>query len=84
MHADRLAKVVVARRYRSLEIGQAFLVRLPWMEPGRRQADDSTWFYTSYALTISVELGLDRTFSASWSPEKLVNFFLRLWAVTCC
>lgn len=48
------------KRYRSVEIVLAFLVNVPWMHPGEHSADDDTGFYISTALSIALDLALNK------------------------
>ncbi|KAI5481613.1 hypothetical protein MNV49_002839 [Pseudohyphozyma bogoriensis] len=72
LHTERLARLVVERRWKSLEIGQGFLVWMPWIPPGNKVTDDTSWFYTSYNFTMATELGLDKPISAQWPLERQV------------
>ncbi|KAK5945306.1 hypothetical protein PMZ80_002510 [Knufia obscura] len=60
-HCKLLVQRIVAGGYRSLEIVLAFMVNVPWMQPGKNWAmDDQTCFYLSTAMTIAIDLSLNR------------------------
>ncbi|KAF2120295.1 hypothetical protein BDV96DRAFT_595848 [Lophiotrema nucula] len=73
LHRNFLAQQVVARRFRSVEIVLAFMVNVPWMHPGAHAADDDTGLYISMALSIALDLSLNKiiTPSASFDQELL-------------
>lgn len=59
-HRTELARKVLANRNRSVEIVLAFMVNVPWMKPARHWADDETCAYLSMALTIALDLQLNK------------------------
>ncbi|KAI9686297.1 MAG: hypothetical protein M1820_010671 [Bogoriella megaspora] len=59
-HSKFLANRVMTQRYRSVEIVLAFMVNVPWMQPGEQSADDETCLYLATALTIALDLSLDK------------------------
>ena len=59
-HRSDLARKVLANRNRSVEIVLAFMVNVPWMKPARHWADDETCAYLSMALTIALDLQLNK------------------------
>jgi hypothetical protein len=59
-HCSHLARYVVEKRCRSVEIVLAYLINIPWMPPGEHAADDETCLYISIALTIAIDLNLDK------------------------
>jgi hypothetical protein len=59
-HRDRLAQRIVFRRHRSVEVVLAFLVNIPWMSPGEHWADDETCAFLSMALTLALDLQLNK------------------------
>jgi hypothetical protein len=71
VHRDWLAEQVISRRLRSVEIILAFMVNIPWMHPGQHAADDDTGLYISYALSIALDLSLNKIITPSLflSPE---------------
>lgn len=59
-HCKNLAQSVMVHRYRSPEIVLAFMVNVPWMAPGKHWADDETCSYMGAALTIAVDISLNK------------------------
>ena len=47
-------------RNRSPEIVLAFMVNIPWMAPGKHWADDETCSYMASALTIAMDISLNK------------------------
>lgn len=60
LHRQYLAQQVIARRFRSVEIVLAFMVNVPWMHPGAHASDDDTGFCISAALSIALDLSLNK------------------------
>lgn len=60
LHNKSLAQRVIARKCRSIEIVLAFLVNVPWMHPGNHSADDDTGLYIAIALSIALDLSLNK------------------------
>jgi hypothetical protein len=59
-HCRTLAMRAIERRNRSPEIVLAFMVNIPWMTPGRHWADDQTCVYLAMALTVAMDLWLNK------------------------
>lgn len=59
-HRNFLAQKVAQNKNRSVEIVLAFLVNIPWMVPAKHWADDETCAYLSMALTIALDLQLNK------------------------
>ncbi|RFU26097.1 hypothetical protein B7463_g10243, partial [Scytalidium lignicola] len=59
-HCRFLAHHVMSNRYRSPEIVLGFMVNIPWMSPGKHWADDETCSYMAMALTVAVDLSLNK------------------------
>lgn len=59
-HCKHLAQNVVAKRHRSPEIVLAFMVNIPWMAPGDHWSDDGTCSYMALALTIAMDISLNK------------------------
>jgi hypothetical protein len=59
-HCKYLATYVMANRNRSTEIVLAFMLNVPWMSPGKHWSDDETCTYMAMALTIAVDVSLDK------------------------
>ena len=60
-HCKLLVQRITGGGYRSLEIVLAFMANVPWMQPGRNWAmDDQTCFYLSTAMTIAIDLSLNK------------------------
>ncbi|KAJ5537892.1 hypothetical protein N7494_007371 [Penicillium frequentans] len=66
-HCKWLAKQVMAQRYRSVEIVLAFMVNVPWMAPEERLGDDDTCSYIAMALTVALDLSLNKIVTPSSS-----------------
>jgi hypothetical protein len=60
LHRTYLAKQIISKRLRSVEIVLAFLVAIPWMHPGTHSSDDDTGLYISVALSIALDLSLNK------------------------
>ncbi|KAI0804282.1 hypothetical protein GGR55DRAFT_691136 [Xylaria sp. FL0064] len=67
-HRQKLADIVMTKRYKSVEIVLAFMVNIPWIPAGEHWADDETSTYMSMALSIAVDLYLNKIILPS-SPE---------------
>lgn len=73
VHRKFMAEQVIARRFRSVEIVIAFMVNVPWMHPGVNAGDDDTGLYMSTALSIALDLSLNKTIvpSSCFDQETL-------------
>ncbi|KAI1172016.1 hypothetical protein F4777DRAFT_26056 [Nemania sp. FL0916] len=67
-HRQKLADLVMTKRYKSVEIILAFMVNIPWIPAGGHWADDETSTYMSMALSIAVDLYLNKIILPS-SPD---------------
>ncbi|KAI0114341.1 hypothetical protein GGR51DRAFT_503974 [Nemania sp. FL0031] len=67
-HRQKLADLVVTKRYRSVEIVLAFMVNIPWIPAGEHWADDETSTFISMASSIAVDLYLNKIILPS-SPD---------------
>lgn len=72
-HCEWLAKRVITHRCRSVEIVLAFMVNVPWMPPGDQLGDDDTCSYIAIALTVALDLSLNKivTPSSSFNRDTL-------------
>ncbi|KIX93031.1 uncharacterized protein Z520_11304 [Fonsecaea multimorphosa CBS 102226] len=59
-HRNHLAQTVIFKRMRSVEIVLAFMVNIPWMTPAKHWADDETCAYLSMALSLALDLSLNK------------------------
>ncbi len=59
-HCKFLARHVMTHRNRSPEIVLAFMVNVPWMSPGKHWSDDETCSYMAIALTIAIDISLNK------------------------
>lgn len=59
-HCKNLANNVIAQRHRSVEIVLAFMANVPWMAPGECLGDDDTCAYIAMALTVALDLSLNK------------------------
>lgn len=64
-HCTSLAYKVIVQRYRSVEIVLAFMVNVPWMAPGSSSGDDDTCSYIAMALTVALDLSLNKIVTPS-------------------
>ena len=64
-HCKFLAQHVISQRYRSIEIVIAFMVNVPWMPPGSALGDDDTCAYIAMALTVALDLFLNKIVTPS-------------------
>jgi hypothetical protein len=60
LHRERLAQRAINKRHRSIEIVLAFMVNVPWMSPGNHWTDDETCAFLSMALTLALDLQLNK------------------------
>ncbi|KAI0481956.1 hypothetical protein GGR56DRAFT_684413 [Xylariaceae sp. FL0804] len=81
-HRQKLAGLVVARRFRSVEIVLALMVNIPWIPAGEHWADDETSTYMSMAVGIALDLSLNKVIilpaasaeSPFSSPDSVATF----------
>jgi hypothetical protein len=59
-HRQKLADLVMTKRFKSVEIVLAFMVNIPWIPAGEHWADDETSTYMSMALGIALDLYLNK------------------------
>ncbi|KAK9772493.1 hypothetical protein SCAR479_10866 [Seiridium cardinale] len=52
--------IIMSNRYKSVEIVLAFMVNIPWISAGEHWADDETSTWLSMALTIALDLSLNK------------------------
>ncbi|KAF2033920.1 hypothetical protein EK21DRAFT_57308 [Setomelanomma holmii] len=73
LHRRFLAEQVIVKKFRSVEIVLAFMISIPWMPPGNHASDDDTSLYLATALSISLDLSLDKiiTPSTALSQEQI-------------
>ncbi|KAH8163149.1 hypothetical protein CIB48_g5101 [Xylaria polymorpha] len=67
-HRQKLADLVMIKRFKSVEIVLAFMVNIPWIPAGEHWADDETSTYISMALSIAIDLYLNKIILPS-SPD---------------
>lgn len=60
IHRKFLVGQIIARRCRSVEIVLALMVNIPWMHPLDYAADDDTGVFIAMALSISMDLSLNK------------------------
>lgn len=70
LHRRFLAEQVIVRKFRSVEIVLAFMVSIPWMPPGSHASDDDTSLYLATALSISLDMSLDKVITPSSSFDR--------------
>ena len=59
-HRNNLAQKVISNKNRTVEIVLAFMVNIPWMTPAKHWADDETCAYLSMALSLALDLSLNK------------------------
>lgn len=59
-HCKILARDLMTKRNRSPEIVLGFMVNIPWMAPGEHWSDDGTCAYMASALTIAMDISLNK------------------------
>lgn len=69
-HSKSLAKKVMQGRFRSVEIVLAFMVNIPWMAPGSCLGDDDACSYIAMALTVALDLSLNKIVIPSTSFDS--------------
>lgn len=60
VHKKALVERLMTRRLRSVEIVLGFMINIPWMHPGKCAADDDTGLYISMALSVALDLSLNK------------------------
>ncbi|KAI8932749.1 hypothetical protein NX059_010239 [Plenodomus lindquistii] len=70
LHRRFLAEQVIVRKFRSVEIVLAFMVSIPWMPPGSHASDDDTSLYLATALSIALDMSLDKVIIPSSSFDQ--------------
>ncbi|KAL4959199.1 uncharacterized protein BDV14DRAFT_207048 [Aspergillus stella-maris] len=69
-HSKFLAHKVMQERLRSVEIVLAFMVNVPWMAPGDCLGDDDACSYIAMALTVALDLSLNKIVVPSTSFDS--------------
>ncbi|RDW83996.1 uncharacterized protein DSM5745_04322 [Aspergillus mulundensis] len=80
-HSKLLANKVVQERLRSVEIVLAFMVNVPWMAPGGCLGDDDACPYIAMALTVALDLSLNKIVLPSTSFD--IGLLRKLAKVDC-
>ncbi|KAK6853679.1 hypothetical protein PG995_010491 [Apiospora arundinis] len=70
-HRQKLAGLIMANRYKSVEIILAFMVNIPWISAGEHWADDETSTYISMALTVALDLSLNKIILSESSDVRM-------------
>lgn len=85
VHADRLASIIYDKKFKSLEIVQATLIWLPWLQTSEENGEsDRSWRQTTHALEMALELGINRSLlSPSEAPTNQVCFITCFCPVHC-
>lgn len=65
LHGEKLSKHVHSCGYKSVEIAQGYYISLLAAVPANTLAEDHSWIYTTYALGMISDLGLDRPVGGS-------------------
>ncbi|KAL4911765.1 hypothetical protein BDW62DRAFT_45734 [Aspergillus aurantiobrunneus] len=69
-HSKYLAHKIIQERLRSVEIVLAFMVNVPWMAPGGCLGDDDACSYIAMALTVALDLSLNKIVLPSTSLDS--------------
>ncbi|KAL4738101.1 hypothetical protein BDV11DRAFT_216251 [Aspergillus similis] len=69
-HSKFLASKVMQERLRSVEIVLAFMVNVPWIAPGACLGDDDACSYIAMALTVALDLSLNKIVLPSTSFDS--------------
>ncbi|KKK26901.1 hypothetical protein ARAM_001239 [Aspergillus rambellii] len=69
-HSKYLANMIIKQRLRSVEIVLGFMVNVPWMAPGDCLGDDDTCSYIAMALTVALDLSLNKILLPSTSFDS--------------
>ncbi|KAL4877911.1 hypothetical protein BJY04DRAFT_209630 [Aspergillus karnatakaensis] len=72
-HSKLLAQKVIQERLRSVEIVLAFMVNVPWMAPGDCLGDDDACSYIAMALTVALDLSLNKIVLPSMSFDSTLQ-----------
>jgi hypothetical protein len=72
-HSRCLANTIVMNRHRSPEVVLAFMINIPWMSPGKHWSDDDTCYYLTAALTIAVDVSLNKVIYPSPSNSHIAS-----------
>ncbi|KAF1942950.1 hypothetical protein EJ02DRAFT_502497 [Clathrospora elynae] len=70
LHRRFLAEQIIVRKFSSVEIVLAFMVSIPWMPSGSHASDDDTSLYLATALSIALDLSLDKVITPSVSFDQ--------------
>lgn len=70
-HCSHLAHVTMTKRYRSPELVLAYMINIPWMSPGKHWSDDETCSYMATAMTIAVDISLNKVIVPSPSKSQI-------------
>ncbi|KAH6644747.1 hypothetical protein C7974DRAFT_27100 [Boeremia exigua] len=65
IHRRYLAEQVIVKKFRSVEIVLGFMVSIPWLPPGKHATDDDTSLYLATAVSIALDLSLDKVITPS-------------------
>ncbi|KAE8148600.1 hypothetical protein BDV25DRAFT_15532 [Aspergillus avenaceus] len=71
-HNKVLAQKVMTQRLKSVEIVLAFMVNVPWMAPGNSLGDDDTCSYIAMALSVALDLSMNKIVLPSTSFDGSV------------
>ena len=74
-HCRKLFRHILQNGSRSIEIVLALMVSIPWMQPGRLwSTDDETCIYLSTAMTIAIDLSLNKIVvpSSTMRPQSVM------------
>lgn len=74
LHGESLSRLVHTSGYKSVEIVQGYYISLLSATPAPTLSEERSWLYTSYAVAVATELGLDQVnFSNTLSSDSIMS-----------
>ncbi|OJJ73707.1 hypothetical protein ASPBRDRAFT_194633 [Aspergillus brasiliensis CBS 101740] len=70
LHGEKLSRHVHTSGYKSVEIVQGYYISLLSATPAPTLSEERSWLYTSYAVTVATELGLDQINTSNSHPSE--------------
>ncbi|CAK45447.1 hypothetical protein AnigIFM59636_002595 [Aspergillus niger] len=72
LHGEMLSRHVHTSGYKSVEIVQGYYISLLSATPASALSEERSWLYTSYAVAVATELGLDQANPSNILPSDSV------------
>ncbi|XRM41240.1 hypothetical protein ABZX51_004520 [Aspergillus tubingensis] len=74
LHGESLSRLVHTSGYKSVEIVQGYYISLLSATPAPTLSEERSWLYTSYAVAVATELGLDQVnFPNTLSSDSIMS-----------